>query len=169
MDIKTLKDFTLFKGLDDDQITKFGKIAREISIPAGDNFITEGEIGDSIFLLLDGEVEINQALTLPLGKGNTDNREKSIIKLSSSLRPMFGEMSLFHDDDRRTASVKALTDCQLVKILKNNLFRICDEYIEIGYVVMRNMSGVLCGNLIKANRNVLKLTTAFSLVLERPG
>lgn len=168
MDIKVLQEFILFKGLDEEQLAKFSKIAREIDVASGENFITEGEIGDSIFLLLDGEVEINQALTLPMGKGGTDNREKSIIKLSSKLRPMFGEMSLFHEDDRRTASVKALTNCRLIKILKNDLFRISDENQAIGYVVMRNMAGILCSNLVKANRNVLKLTTAFSLVLERP-
>ncbi len=162
-----LKEFTLFHGLGDEELAEFNDVTREIQVTAGENFIIEGEIGDSIFLLLDGEVEINQALTLPMGKGSVDNREKAIIKLSSVIRPMFGEMSLFHDEDRRSASVKALTDCRLAKILKSDLFRICGGHPETGYKIMRNMCGVLCGNLVKANRNVLKLTTAFSLVLER--
>ncbi|MBC8401935.1 MAG: cyclic nucleotide-binding domain-containing protein [Candidatus Marinimicrobia bacterium] len=167
MNTKNLKEFTLFQGLSDDELAEFKGVIREITVPSGKNFITEGEIGDSIFLLLDGEVEVNQALTLPMGKGSVDNREKAIIKLSSEIRPMFGEMSLFHDEDRRSASVKALTDCRLAKILKSDLFRICGGHSETGYKIMRNMCGVLCGNLVKANRNVLKLTTAFSLVLER--
>ncbi len=167
MNTIAMKEFTLFQGLSDDEIAEFNGVTREIKITAGKNFITEGEIGDSIFLLLDGEVEVNQALTLPMGKGSVDNREKAIIKLSSEFRPMFGEMSLFHDEDRRSASVKALTDCRLAKILKSDLFRICSGHPETGYKIMRNMCGVLCGNLVKANRNVLKLTTAFSLVLER--
>ena len=167
MNTINLKEFTLFKGLGDDEIAEFSGVTHAIKVSAGENFITEGEIGDSIFFLLDGEVEINQVLTLPMGKGSVDNREKAIIKLSSEIRPMFGEMSLFHADDRRSASVKALTDCRLVKISKNDLFRICDGHPETGYKILLNMCGVLCGNLIKANRNVLKLTTAFSLVLER--
>ena len=167
MNTDNLKEFTLFQGLSDDELAEFKGVIREITVSSGKNFITEGEIGDSIFLLLDGEVEVNQALTLPMGKGSVDNREKAIIKLSSEIRPMFGEMSLFHDEDRRSASVKALTDCGLAKILKSDLFRICGGHSETGYKIMRNMCGVLCGNLVKANRNVLKLTTAFSLVLER--
>ncbi|NQT97201.1 MAG: cyclic nucleotide-binding domain-containing protein [Candidatus Marinimicrobia bacterium] len=162
-----MKEFTLFQGLSDDEIAEFNGVTRVIKVTAGENFITEGEIGDSIFFLLEGEVEVNQALTLPIGKGNVDNREKAIIKLSSEFRPMFGEMSLFHDEDRRSASVKALTDCRLAKILKSDLFRICGGYPETGYKIMHNMCGVLCGKLVKANRSVLKLTTAFSLVLER--
>lgn len=167
MDITYLQKFALFDGLGDRELGEFIEAVREITVPAGENFITEGEMGDSIFLLLKGEVEINQALTLPMGKGSSDNREKSIIRLSSDLRPMFGEMSLFNENDRRTASVKALTECRLAKILKTDLFRICDQYPATGYIVMRNMCGTLCGNLVKANRNVLKLTTAFSLLLER--
>lgn len=167
MDIKELQIFTLFSELGVEEIAHFHSVIRKISVPAGEKFITEGEIGDSIFFLLEGQVEINQALTLPVGKGAADTREKSIIKLSADIHPMFGEMSLFHEDDRRTASVKALTECVLAKILKKDLFRICDKYPETGYKVMRNMCCILCGNLVKANRNVLKLTTAFSLVLER--
>lgn len=167
MELNDLQAFTLFQGLADEELTEFCGVTREINVASGDNFITEGEIGDSIFLLLAGEVEINQALTLPMGKGNVDNREKAIIKLSAAQKPMFGEMSLFHDGDRRTANVKALSACRLAKILKNDLFRICDQHPTLGYKVMRNMCGVLCGNLVKANRNVLKLTTAFSLLLER--
>ncbi len=167
MDINLLKKFTLFNGLTEAEINEFHQVAQEIGVPSGENFIIEGDIGDSIFFLLKGEVEINQALTLPMGKSNRDTREKAIIKLSSKIHPMFGEMSLFHEDDRRTANVKALTECQLAKISKDDLFRISDSHPETGYKILRNMCGILCTNLVKANRNVLKLTTAFSLVLER--
>ncbi len=76
-------------------------------------------------------------------------------------------MSLFNEGDRRTASVKALTDCKLAKITKEELFEICNAHPETGYKVMQNLCRTLCGNLVKANQNVLKLTTAFSLILER--
>ena len=32
---------------------------------------------------------------------------------------------------------------------------------------MRNLGRIISGNLVKANDNVLKLTTAFSLILDR--
>ncbi|NOZ04019.1 MAG: cyclic nucleotide-binding domain-containing protein [FCB group bacterium] len=168
MDRELLKQYSIFNNLEDDEIDHFFEVIKEVNVPAGEYFIREGEVGDSIYLLLDGEVEINQALTLALSRGDTtDNREKAIITLSSDIHPLFGEMSLFNTDDKRTASVKALTDCKLARIMKPDLFRICDSHPEIGYKVMLNLCRVLCSNLVKANQNVLKLTTAFSLVLER--
>ncbi len=167
MDIGAFKNYSIFNGLDDSEIKLFTDRANIVDVKKGENFIVEGDVGDSIFLLLDGEVEINQALTLSMNKSERDNREKAIIKLSSDIKPLFGEMSLFNEGDRRTASVKALTDCKLAKIGKEILFEICDAHPETGYKVMQNLCRVLCGNLVKANQNVLKLTTAFSLILER--
>lgn len=167
MDVGALKEFNIFSGLDDSEIKLFSDKVSPVKVSKGNNFIVEGDVGDSIFLLLEGEVEINQALTLSMNKSETDNREKAIIKLSSEIKPLFGEMSLFNEGDRRTASVKALSDCQLAKIIKSELFEVCDAHPATGYKVMQNLCRTLCGNLVKANQNVLKLTTAFSLILER--
>lgn len=167
MDIEAFKNYSIFAGLDDSEIKLFTDKAVVVNVKTGNNFIVEGDVGDSIFLLLNGEVEVNQALTLSMNKSEADNREKAIIKLSSDIKPFFGEMSLFNDGDRRTASIKALTDCKLAKIGKEILFNICDAHPETGYKVMQNLCRTLCGNLVTANQNVLKLTTAFSLILER--
>mgnify|MGYP000212189042 FL=1 len=131
--------------------------------------ISEGNVGDSIYMLVEGEVEVNQALTLSLNRKGNDNREKALIKLNSNQTPtpLFGEMSLFNDDDKRTANVKALTDCHLFKIMKEDFIRICDAHPSTGYKVMLELCKLLCRRLVNANENVLKLTTAFSLVLER--
>ncbi|MFQ6677618.1 MAG: cyclic nucleotide-binding domain-containing protein [Fidelibacterota bacterium] len=167
MDLKAYKEYSIFDGLDITEIKLFIDKAHTVNVTKGDTFIVEGEVGDSIFLLLKGEVEVNQALTLSMNKSEADNREKAITKLSSDYKLFFGEMSLFNDGDRRTASVKALTNCTLSKIGKDELFEICNEHPETGYKVMQNLCRTLCRNLVKANQNVLKLTTAFSLILER--
>lgn len=162
-----LREFQIFADLTNEELHSFHSILKEVEISAGEQFITEGEIGDSIYLLMEGEVEINQALTLSMNKGEADNREKAIIKLSSSMHPLFGEMSMFNEGDPRTANVKAITPCKLIRIDKDNLFSICEKNTQIGFKVMRNLGGIISGNLKKSNQNVLKLTTAFSLILER--
>ncbi|MDP6533115.1 MAG: cyclic nucleotide-binding domain-containing protein [Candidatus Marinimicrobia bacterium] len=167
MNANELKDFSIFEGLSQDEMDTFNSVIKFVEVPTGGQVIREGEVGDSIYLLQSGEVEINQALTLSMNKSDSDNREKSIIKLSSDLKPLFGEMSLFHEGDRRTANVKALSDCRLAQIMKNDLFEICEANPKIGYRIMKNLGGTLSRNLVKANQNVLKLTTAFSLILER--
>jgi len=167
MNNNQLNQFQIFEGLNDNQISQFHSALKEVTIDKGKKFITEGEQGDSIYLLLSGSVEINQALTLSMNKGESDNREKAILKLTSEMHPQFGEMSIFNEGDRRTANVRAETTCTLARLDKSDLYSICDANPEIGYKVMRNLGRIISGNLVKANQNVLKLTTAFSLILDR--
>ena len=167
MDINELKKFQIFRNLDENEIILFQKKMKYINVPEGQSFIVEGDIGDSIYLLLEGQVRINQALTLSMHKGGLDNREKAIINLSADVKPLFGEMSLFDKEDLRSASVKAITECKLAQIMSDDLLAICDEYPDIGYKVMKNLAKILSKRLVETNQNVLKLTTAFSLVLER--
>jgi len=167
MNNEQLKKFTIFSDLTDDELNHFSDALKEVKMEKGQQFITEGEEGDCIYLLLEGEVQINQALTLSMNKSESDNREKAILKLSSDINPLFGEMSMFNDGDRRTANVRAETACVLVKLDKSDLYNICEKNPNIGFKVMRNLGRIISGNLVKANQNVLKLTTAFSLILER--
>lgn len=167
MNNEQLKKFTIFSDLTDDELNHFSDALKEVKMEKGQQFITEGEEGDCIYLLLEGEVEINQALTLSMNKSESDNREKAILKLSSDINPLFGEMSMFNEGDRRTANVRAETACVLVKLDKSDLYNICEKNPNVGFKVMRNLGRIISGNLVKANQNVLKLTTAFSLILER--
>ena len=134
MDINELKQFEIFKNLNDKEVSLFKEKMKKISIPEGENFIVEGDVGDSIYLLLKGNVRINQALTLSMHKGGLDNREKAIINLSANMRPLFGEMSLFDKEDRRSASVKAITECQLSQLMKDDLFSICDKNLSLIHI-----------------------------------
>ena len=167
MNNEQLKNYKIFTDLIDDELNNFHPYLKEVKMEKGQQFITEGEEGDCLYLLLDGEVEINQALTLSMNKGESDKREKSILKLSSDIHPQFGEMSMFSEGDRRTANIRAETLCTLVRLDKKDLFEICNTQPVVGYKIMRNLGRIISGNLVKANQNVLKLTTAFSLILER--
>ena len=64
MNNEQLKQFEIFEDLTDNQINQFHGALKSVEMEKGEQFITEGEEGDCIFLLLSGEVEINQALTL---------------------------------------------------------------------------------------------------------
>lgn len=161
-----LKEYEIFAGLSEEQIDKFCRVIQPIQFNKGDVIILEGDQGNSILLLLEGKVEISQALTLKTDVHQTDSREKSLITLSSDIHPFFGEMSLFSEDDKRSATVKATTTCGIARIDKNEFFRICDSYPEIGSKVMQNIARVLSRRLKQSNQNVLKLTTAFSLMIE---
>ena len=125
MNTEKLKNYKIFEDLSNENINLFVDVLEEVKVDKGENFISEGDAGDSVFLLLKGEVEVNQVLTLSVNKGEIDRREKALIKLSSDDYPQFGEMSMFSEGDRRTANVKAKSNCTLGKVTKENLFSIC--------------------------------------------
>jgi len=50
MDINELKQFEIFKNLNDKEVSLFKEKMKKITIPEGENFIVEGEVGDSIYL-----------------------------------------------------------------------------------------------------------------------
>jgi hypothetical protein len=52
------------------------------------------------------------------------------------------------------------------RISKMDFFQICNSNPSIGNLVMQNIARVLTGRLKQSNQNVLKLTTAFSLLMQ---
>ncbi len=166
-DIQNYVHYRIFNNLNQEQIMRFENVIEHRAFACEEVIFAEGEVGDSLYLLMDGEVEINQALTLQLSKNDYDTREKSIINLSSEIHPVFGEMSLLGTDDKRTATVKAISDCKMGIIMKKDLFQICESDPEIGFTIMKNVASIVTDNLTNANKNVLKLTTAFSLILDK--
>ena len=133
MNSEKLINYIIFEDLSNENINLFLDVIEEVKVDKGENFISEGDEGDSIFLLLKGEVEVNQVLTLSVNKGEIDKREKALIKLSSDDYPQFGEMSMFNEGDRRTANVRAETTCVLVKLDKSDLYNICEKNPYIGF------------------------------------
>lgn len=167
MDTAHLQSFPVFKALTDAQLAKVKAIIREEHYEPGRVLIKEGDRGDTMFILLEGEVEVSKALTLFTSRDSFDTRDKSLMRISSQDHAIFGEMSLLNPDSERSATVKTLTPCRLGIIRRGDFTRLCELDSNLGYQVMKNMAEILSDRLRKANQDILKLTTAFSLALER--
>ena len=164
--IELLSAFSIFNGLSNEQVKEFISHIKPSSIQKNENIINEGEDGDSLIFLFSGDVTITKAMTLMTNKTNVDTREKEMTRLTAEIHPVFGEMSLFDEHDKRTATIAALTNCDIGVLYSNDFFGICDADPQVGNIVMRNIAEQLAKNLQKTNGQVLKLTTAFSLILE---
>jgi CRP-like cAMP-binding protein len=163
--IPLLINCPLFHGLVEEEIAVYRPATKHVSYPAGGSIMAEGETGNTLVILIKGTVTISKKLTL-LGDNEADTKDKTFITLDDEHRPFFGEMALLMDDSLRTASVTASTDCEIV-VMKKAAFRdVCNQNPAIGLLVMENIARKLAKNLERESKNVLKLTTAFSLVLE---
>lgn len=163
--IKHLVGCPLFDGLSEEEIAVFRAATHQLHFDTDATIMTEGETGEDILILIDGKVTISKSLTL-LAEDEHSTTDKNFITLDAANKPFFGEMSLVMEDSRRTASVKAKSKCEIVVLKKEKFWVVCESHPEIGFKVMANISRKLAANLQRESQNVLKLTTAFSLVLE---
>jgi len=163
--IPHLLNCPLFKGLKEEEIAVFRPATHQISYDEGQSIMVEGESGNNLVILIKGKVTISKKLTL-LGDQENDTKDKTFITLDDANRPFFGEMALLMEGSLRTASVTASTHIDMVVMEKEAFKKVCQEHPAIGFTVMENIASKLAANLERESKNVLKLTTAFSLVLE---
>ena len=167
MNTENLNDFKIFDGLNNTEISLFVKQIKSKSYHKDEMIMKEGKSGDSLLFLLSGEINITKSLTLSTNKNeDKDNREKEFIRCKAEDNIILGEVSLFSSDHKRTASAKALTKCNIGLIDKKDFFDICNTNTEVGYKVLKNLIRIISGKLINTNHQVLKLTTAFTLVID---
>jgi CRP-like cAMP-binding protein len=97
----------LFQGVDPEAAEALAKDLEIIEVRKGDVVFTEGEPGDSLYIVLSGKVK--------LGRRAADGRQNLIAIMGPS--DMVGELSLF-DPGPRTATGTAVTDLRLARLRK---------------------------------------------------
>ena len=167
IDLNFLRKIPLFTELADDKLEQIRLIMKKRTVEPGVSIIKEGSKGREMFILLDGEVEVSKTLLLKVAGQGMDQRDKSLIKLTADDNAFFGEMTLFDENAERSASVIAKSSCVLAEISHEDFFRLTETDHEIGYHVLKSIVRIVSGRLDKTNKDVLKLTTALSLALER--
>ncbi|MBN2254153.1 MAG: cyclic nucleotide-binding domain-containing protein [Deltaproteobacteria bacterium] len=165
--ISLLKETTLFQNLSDDKIAKILNICREVRFPKDTVIMKEGDCGDTMYIIIDGTVEVLKTLVLEgIDIEEDENiQNKVFTKLSSEHHAVFGEISLL-ENSKRTATVTALSDCVFYEINRNDFIRLADNDPELGYRVLFNIAKIVCSRLRKADEDVIKLTTVLSIVLK---
>ena len=165
IDNNRIKKFKIFNDIDDKGIKLFLDKLQLKSHKKNDIIMQEGDEGHFILFLLSGEITITKALTLATNK-NSDNREKEFISCNAENNIIIGEVSLFSEDSKRTATVKALNNCDIAYLERKDFFEICNKNTDIAYKVINNLTQIITHRLIDTNHQVLKLTTALSLIVD---
>jgi len=167
LDTEFLQQFPLFTGLSKENLEKVRSIITIRTITEGSYIIKENDIGHEMFLLLDGEVEVSRSLLLKIEGSGLNQRDKLLNKLTANDYAFFGEMGLFDDHSERSASVIATTKCTVAVLERESFFHLIEKDKEIGFVILKNILKIISDRLDKTTKDVLKLTTALSLALER--
>jgi HEAT repeat protein len=116
-----LRQVPLLSNMATGELTRVANITREVTYPAGSRIIQEGEQGENMFLIVDGNVSIRRGET-PL---------KTL-----RAKDFFGEMSII-DGEARSASAIAETDCLLLRIDREDFNDLLTTYNSAAISVIR--------------------------------
>lgn len=158
---------SLFADLTEEERTKVASILHERRYKEGEVIVSEGEEGASLFLFKKGVVQVSSQITLKIGGSDQwMEAEKSIATYGETKMPFFGEMSLLTGAPR-SATIKALSHVELYEVFQKDFYRLCDEDHTIGYKLLKTIASVLCNRIRTLNQNIMKLTTALSIVVSK--
>ncbi|OGO21321.1 MAG: hypothetical protein A2Y54_04555 [Chloroflexi bacterium RBG_16_51_16] len=129
-----LKAQPLFAGLSGPDLDWLAEQVQAISISAGEFLILEGEPGDSAYIVVKGEFEIVK---------KSDQRE--IVIAVREPGAVIGEMALI-DNTPRVASVRAVTNGNLLKISDTVFIRLLEKSATAVMAILRTVSGRLRQN-----------------------
>ena len=167
VNINLLKEYDLLNGISEETIDLISKKLQIIDIPENEIIIKEGDEGNAMVFLFSGRVSISQAMTLSTDNSEEDTREKEVYNTTAESRPIFGEIGIFGRNDKRTANIKAVTKCTIGLLYREDFFSICEQNTLSGYKMLRNISHILSERIMDSNRNIMKLTTALSLIIDK--
>jgi CRP/FNR family cyclic AMP-dependent transcriptional regulator len=161
-DFDFYKKIYIFQDLEQPELEKILHLARSCSFAANAIIIKEGDAGDSMYFMTEGEVEITKRLTLVIDQDLP--KEKRMIHLRAEDGVSFGEMALL-EKDVRSATVTALTDCQMLELSREDFLQFIRENSSTGCKILLRLAQLLSNFLRKTDQDVVKLTTALAIAL----
>lgn len=141
--VETLKSFGLFSGLTESELEGIAKLCRKRTYEDGSVIFTIGGSATDVYLLETGKVDIQiefkiyeyetVATVYTVGKGE-------IFGWSALVQP-----------HRLTASARCQGKTDVMMINGKSLMELLDKERGIGYVVMKNLSGLISSRFASAN------------------
>ena len=145
--VAVLSGSPLFDMLSNQELEFVAELSRPRRFSAGQVIFEEGELGDSLYVIVSGELEILRR--------DATGEQKVIAVLTAP--EFFGEMSLI-DKEYRSASVKARTDAELLHLTAENLTTFRKQYRDGFTFVVINIARVLSSRLRDANSRLAART-----------
>jgi len=138
--LAVLSTSPLFDMLSNQELEYVAELSRPRRYSAGQVVFEEGELGDSLYVIATGEVEVLRR--------DASGEQKVIAVLGPP--EFFGEMSLI-DKEYRSATVRARSDAELLHLTAENLTTFRKQHRDGFTFVVINIARVLSSRLREAN------------------
>lgn len=140
---KIKKMVPMFSGMTPECLTQTLAMAEYCPVKSGEVMFREGDIGDSFFVLISGEVVVEKF------------RHGQSVELARLVAGhCFGEMALV-GRPVRTACVRATRDAMTLRFYRE----LVDANLESAHIMYRNMASILASRLDDASMTLTALAT----------
>ena len=116
-DVAFLRQVPIFKDVDEQVLLALWPSLRERRLRKGEVIFREGDPGDELFVIFSGSVVVSKPVT--------GRVEQVLNRLGQG--EVFGEMSVFGDEQRRSATIQADTDSVLLGLRRDSLSRFIES------------------------------------------
>ncbi|MBI3514480.1 MAG: cyclic nucleotide-binding domain-containing protein [Proteobacteria bacterium] len=129
---EVLRNIPMFSTIDPARLKLLSFTSERVSYMVGEEFIKQGELGDSAFVIISGEADvIIQTPDGPLAVG--------VVPAGQ----LVGEIALLRAGGRRTATLRAKTPVTGLLLSKDVFFHLLREFPDFSLAVMRDLAARL--------------------------
>jgi CRP-like cAMP-binding protein len=135
------KQTDIFYGLTPDQLGRIATLCREKRFNTSDLIFEENSAGDELYIIVQGEVDIQVDPSLVADANTQPTRPVTITTLRRG--QSFGEIALVDEGLRSATARCASNNTILLAIPRTGLISLCDADTQLGYSLMRNLAADL--------------------------
>jgi CRP-like cAMP-binding protein len=139
-----VKNIQIFHWLHEDELQKMLLISSIHHYENGEKIITQGEVGDCLYAVVNGNVEVSVK--------DKNNKNMPISKIEKG--EIFGESAIFLAS-KRTATVTCASDTIIMKISRKNLIFYFKTYPHAGNKLLMLMILNMLNKLRHANEDLI--------------
>lgn len=147
--IETLRKTQIFQGLSDEQLETVAPLCRQVHCLSGKVFFSEGDEATDVFVVLEGEV--NLEVTLSMG---SHVRPQVVTVEKIGREDTFGWSALV-EPRRMTTSARCTRDVDIVAINGDDLKALLQDHSDIGMLVMENVAKIVRGRLVHTRQRLI--------------
>ena len=116
-----LRAVSLFSETPEEVLAELAGVLEELELPAGQRIIDKGEPGSSLYIIIEGQVEVHDG-------------ERILTRLGA--REVFGELSIL-DPGPQAASVTTLKRCRLLRLDQEPFYELIDDHSVVSRRIMQ--------------------------------
>lgn len=141
--VKKLVQIPIFGGLTVGEASEFFEVAQETSVAKGATLFREGDDGDALLVILEGEVAVTR---------------KGVELARLTKHNVLGEMSLMGEGEVRSATATALTDVKVLNVPSKRVQKMLKADHVAALKVVANLAQVMSKRLAAINERLVAMS-----------